>query len=276
MKNGRRQILIGVALACGVVSDALPAEEPRQSEPRKLLLLTNSTFHSSGGSMDPFDGYSAAAGLNYDASGSYRYLESTPKGRRISPFIKGQIEDQRILGLLKKERFDYVLLVTRYSAFATEESSRDELEAFEKMHEHIVRSGARTVVSVSYITRDSTGNSDLQERNLYWHRAVETALNGMVIGGKKHPIILAPTGVLWAAGVERFGVEAWFADAVHGTPLAQHASGCLFFTFITGADPRQSTYTTLHTNNRSTTRKLTPDQATWIREQVWSLYKEAR
>ncbi|MCP5118491.1 MAG: hypothetical protein GY953_47370 [bacterium] len=239
-------------------------------------MLTNSTFHYAGGSMDPFDGYSAAAGLNYDASGSYQYFESTPEGRRISPFLTGQIKDQRILGLLKKERFDHVLLVTRWNVFATEESSREELEAFKRMHEHIVRSGARTVVSVSYVTRDSTSNPDLQQRTLDWHRAIETALNGMVIDGQRHPIILAPTGVLWAAGVERFGTEAWFADKVHGTPLAQHASGCLFFTFITGADPRESTYTRLHTNNRFTTGELTPDQAAWIREQVWSLYQESR
>lgn len=82
------------------------------------------------------------------------------------------------------------------------------------------------------------------------------------------PIILVPSGVLWAAGVERFGFKAWFADAVHGTPLAQHASGLLFFTFITRTDPRDSSHTTLHTNERFTAAKLTSDQSTWIRDLV--------
>jgi len=77
--------------------------------------------------MEPFNGYCDDAGIKYDASVSYGYFESTPRGRRISPFIKGQIENLRILELLEKEHFAYVVLVTRFGAFQTDDGARDEL-----------------------------------------------------------------------------------------------------------------------------------------------------
>jgi len=221
---------------------------PRLTE--KILFLTNSTFHAHGGSMKPFNGYCENAGIRYEASGSYSYFESTPQGRRISPFIKGQIEDTRILELIAKEQFDYVVLATRFHAFLTDEEASIEIEAFKKMHEHIVRSGARTVVSISYITREQTNDAGIQTRNLEKHEQLKEVLNNTVVDGKKSPIILVPTGVLWAEGIRQFGGDAWFADKVHGTPLAQHASGCLFFTFITGNDPRKNSYVELHVGEK--------------------------
>jgi len=247
-----------------------------QAPEQKVLFLTNSTFHSHGGCMEPFDGYCDDAGVHFDASGSYAYFESTPRGKRISPFIKGQIEDQRILDLLDKELFDYVVLVTRFGVFRTDDGAREETEAFKKMHEYIVRSGARTVVSISYLTRGSTNNADRQKRILAKHEDVKDALDNMVIDGKKHPIILAPTGLLWAEGVKKFGMDAWFADAVHGTPLAQHSSGCLFFTFITGVDPRKNGYLDLYVEDRFPDKELTPEQSVWLRKRVWSLYRKHR
>jgi hypothetical protein len=164
--------------------------------------------------------------------------------------------------------------VTRFGAFQTDDGERYEIEAFKKMHEHIVHSGARTVVSIRYVTRASTNNADRQTRNLAKHEEVKDALDNMVIDGKRHPIILAPTGLLWAEGVDQFVIDAWFANTVHGTPLAQHASVCLFFTFITEVDPRESAYVDLHVEERFPDKKLTPDQAVWLRERIWSLYQK--
>ncbi len=246
----------------------------RKPEKQKVLFLTNSTFHAHGGCMIPFNGYCSEAGVHYEASGSYRHLEATREGKRISPYLAGQIEDQRILDLIKKGNFDYVVLVTRHGSLATDAGAKEEIAAFGKMHEHIVRSGAQTVVSVSYITRNATHDARRKARNLAKHRELKVALDKLEIKGKKHPIILVPTGVLWAEGAERFGVNTWFADSVHGTPLAQHASGCLFFTFITGKDPRKNVHVDLFSERRFPARKLSVQQAKWLRDQVWALYRE--
>ncbi len=150
--------------------------------------------------MTPFNGYCAGAGVAYEASGSYRYLRAARGGKRISPFLAGQIKDPRILELIGKGDFDYVVLVTRFSALATAPGARAEFSAFRKMHEHIVRSGARTVVSVSYVTRGSVHDRGRKANNRARHEELKTELNGMEIAGKKHPVILVPTGSLWSEG----------------------------------------------------------------------------
>lgn len=249
---------------------------------QKVLFLTNSTFHASGGAMKPFNGYSSSAGSDFEALGSYGFFKSTPEGQRISPFIKGQIVDDRILELIKNGDFAYVVLVTRYQAFLTDDESKKEIEAFKVMHEYIVRSGAQTVVSISYIIRDYSNDSEIQARNLAKHKELKNVLDNTVIEGEKFPIILVPTALLWTEGISQFGIDSWFADRVHGSALAQHASGCLFFTFITGLDPRTSDYNELHIGNISKTNKkayfsdkeLTQEQAKWLRNRVWSLYNE--
>ena len=44
---------------------------------QKVLFLTNSTFHASGGAMKPFNGYCGSAGSNFEALGSYGFFRST-------------------------------------------------------------------------------------------------------------------------------------------------------------------------------------------------------
>ena len=270
--RGLPVFLVFLLLLPGVLQQASGAYSRKPG--KKILFLTNSTFHSHGGGMTPFNGYCTGAGVAYEAFGSYRYLRAARGGKRISPFLAGQIKDPRILELIGKGDFDYVVLVTRFSALATAPGARAEFSAFRKMHEHIVRSGARTVVSVSYVTRGSVHDRGRKANNRARHEELKTELNGMEIAGKKHPVILVPTGSLWSEGVARFGVEAWFADSVHGTPLAQHGSGCLFFTFITGQDPRKNGYLDLHAEARFRESELSREEADWLRERVWVLYQE--
>jgi len=267
-------LLISLISVTQAFSEEAELKANDTSSQTKVLLLTNSTFHIHGGSMTPFNGYCSDTGTEFKAIGSYQYLKSTTKGQRISPFLKGQVTDPRIQHLLKKEEFSYVVLVTRFTAFLNDKGADLEIEAFKKMHEQIVRTGARTVVSVSYVTRDETNDSKVQSRNLAMHKKLKDALDNTEIDGKKSPIILVPTGTLWSEGCDEFGVDSWFADEVHGTPLAQHASGCLFFTFITGKDPRKSAFIELQSNRSFPEKILTPEQAEWLKNRVWGLYKE--
>ena len=106
-------IMLSLILMSGEVKSAEAGKRAQGQKPenQKVLFLTNSTFHAHGGCMIPFNGYCSEAGVHYEASGSYRHLEATREGKRISPYLAGQIEDQRILDLIKKGNFDYVVLV---------------------------------------------------------------------------------------------------------------------------------------------------------------------
>lgn len=244
------------------------------SAKKRVLFLTNSTFHINGGAMLPFNGYSKSADAGYLAFGSYGFLESTRRGKRISPFLKGQVADQRILDLIKRERFAYVVLVTRYNSLQNDDEAEVEIEAFSQMHKHIVSSGAQTVVSIAYVVREKANDIAVRAKNIEMHERLKVAVDKVEIDGKTSPIILAPTGLLWAEGIDQFGMDTWFADAVHGTPLAQHASGCLFFTFITGTEPRNSPFLDLNPQKRFPETELAPDKAQWIRNRIWKLYLE--
>jgi hypothetical protein len=277
MKNLFYFFMIFTIVGCSSDDSKLYPQDT-DSLTQRVLFLTNSTFHASGGAMDPFNGYCESTESNFKAFGSY----GTPEGQRISPFINGQISDDRILDLINSKQFAYVMLVTRYNAILTEEDFKKELEAFQVMHEHIARSGARTVVSISYITREDANDLEIQKNVLSKHEIIKNVLDNTIIDGKKFPIILVPTGLLWTEGISEFGIDSWFADKNHGTPLAQHASGCLFFTFITGQDPRVSDYNELYTGYISevnegaffSDKELTKGQAEWLRNIVWALYEE--
>ena len=97
---------------------------------------------------------------------------------------------------------------------------------------------------------------------------------GWRLQGKSTPSSSCPRDPCGPGGGARFGVEAWFADSVHGTPLAQHGSGCLFFTFITGQDPRKNGYLDLHAEARFRESELSREEADWLRERVGVLYQE--
>lgn len=269
-------ILLWVFYLVSLIPLRSAAEEVFAQKTKKVLVLANSTFHFNGGAMEPFNGYCKSSKTNFKALGSYGYLKSTARGQRISPFIQRQVDDKRIENLISTKAFDFVVLVTRYTSFLTPEKAKTEVEAFRKMHERISLSGARTVVSISYIIREKTKGEKIQRSNYESHKMLERLLNDMEIKGKKSPIILLPTGVLWKEGVDRFGLDKWFADGVHGTPLAQHASGCLLFTFITRKDPRTNAYSDLYTNSKFMDRKLSMEQKDWITSRVWKLYKESK
>ena len=87
--------------------------------------------------------------------------------------------------------------------------------------------------------------------------------------------------VMWLDALNQFGgVEAWYSDPHHGNRLAQYASACMIFTYLTGRDPRQNPFRDLarlwESPEDSPTKQVSEEAAVWIKQQVWLYYTTGR
>jgi len=236
----------------------------------KVLFLGNSMYFVSGGSVTPFKGFCSAAGIECEAASQFEYF-GPPLLGRISPFIDNQFHDERILSLIKSGGFDYVVLKTRPTDFLDETTAQVTVEAFKEMHRLIVTSGAQTVIYMQHMMEIGRVGLGLSERVdadaafetmpqiVEGHRKVRAELEAMRINDEQHSILLVPVGLLRIDGTEEFGVDAWWADRFHGTELAEYATGCMLYAYITKNDPRTNTFGD----------NATQEQAEWIKNRVW-------
>jgi hypothetical protein len=136
------------------------------------------------------------------------------------------------------------------------------LVAAQEMHEHIARTGSRTVLYLGYPhmpAAERTAQDFAHLEAIHW--TMKDRLDAVEVAGKKHPTLLVPVGVLWMRGAEKFGESVWYLNDRHGTELAYYANAVLFYACMSGKDPRQITYN----------GGMTSDQAKWIKEQAWEL-----
>ncbi|MFC1488878.1 hypothetical protein ACFL6B_03420 [Thermodesulfobacteriota bacterium] len=249
-----------------------PSEEQAKEKTQKVLFIGNSVFNTQGSSLVPFEGFCMTARLNYDALSHFEFFGRSREGR-VDPFMRNQATDERIIKLLGSHQFDYVVLVTRYSDLLDEKKTLQTIEAFKQMHARIVRSGAKTVISMAY-TPTTAFQTISKVAN--GHRRIKAEIDGMIFNGITHPAILVPTGLLWIDGKEYFGKNAWYADKMHGTQLAQYATGCLFYTFITREDPRENPFVDLpHPRKKKglEIKKINSQHAKWIKDRAWSYFQ---
>jgi len=268
----------------------------QSGEPYRVLFLGNSRYVASGGPLQPFEGFCQAGGLDFEAV-SQRGGEGDPVPLRpsahgidfaglgrIDPFIRNVAKDERVRALISSGEFDYVIIHSRQTDFlpdwidtsASDQASvrKATKEAFKDLHQLIVESGGTTVVTMNHASSN----------NFHWmhivaeaHRRLKEELDSMVIGGSRHPIVLVPTGLFWLDGKERLGLEAWYRDPGHATELGQYATGALFYTYLTGEDPRQNDFVEYPASWEApdvTPRKSVPaDQAEWIKNLAWWYYR---
>jgi len=102
-------------------------------------------------------------------------------------------------------------------------------------------------------------------------------LGRVEINGERHPVPVVPLISLVLDAVTEFSVEEWFMDdLVHPNQLAQYASACMVFTYMTGLDPRQSPFRDLgrlwESPEDSPTEQVSDEAAAWIKNQVWLYY----
>jgi hypothetical protein len=215
-----------------------------------VLFLGNSTFKANGGSLEPFEEFCKAAGVR---------VEAVTQSQRIDPFIVKQANDPKVVKFIQNGEFSHVILLTRASDFLNDRDKRAAFRGFRKLHETIVTSGGRTVIYMAYVVQ---GQYDSFPRIRRGHRELKEVLDAQLINNTKHAVTLVPVGAMWMAGKGQFGEKAWYSDPVHGTPLAQFANGCLWYTYLTGNDPRKNAFR----------GDLPAEQSDWIKEKVWEYY----
>ena len=152
------------------------------------------------------------------------------------------------------------------------------LAALTEIHRATVESGAQTVLFANHIPSD----------RLHWNQPISQIVERLgadmervEINGERHPVPVVPLMSLELDFVNEFGVDEWFDDDLaHPNQLAHYAGACLFLTYMTGRDPRQSPFRDLgrlwESPEDSPTTQVSEEVAVWIKNQVWLYYTMGR
>ena len=279
------------ALTVAVASGSVAAGQAPESI--RVLFIGNSTFHASGGIHQPFEGFCRAAGMDCEAvrqgdesPGVNHGIEHLGLGR-IPIRLPDLARAEWVHSAIESGGFDYVVLDQRRPGFllpewvgvgdGPQDPYEETLAALTEIHRTIVASGAQTVLVAKNPLKlfpNLTGPLTQIVKRL------GADLERVEIDGERHPVLVVPHGFLWLDAVKQFGPEAWFLDNFHGNKLAQYASACIVFTYLTGRDPRQNSFRDLGRLWRSPadspTERVSEEAAIWIKEQAWLYYTTGR
>jgi len=206
---------------------------------------------------------------------------------RIPSRLLDMARTEWIHSVIESGGFDYVILDQRRPGWLlpdwvealTESHGRPQdpyeatFAALTEIHRTIVASGAQTVLLAKHppavYLNWTQPMTEIVSR-------LGADLERVQINGERHSVIVVPAGSLWLDAVTQFGVEGWFADVGHGNQLAQYASACMIFTYLTGLDPRQNPFRDLArpwgSPDDVQTEQASDEAAAWIKNQVWLYY----
>ena len=265
----------------------------KDSKTHRVLFLGNSEYYSRGGIYPSFEGFCKEAGLDYQAVSQWNTppvplgIEFLDHGR-IPVNLPEIAAKEEIHALIRTGNFDYVVLSAKRSGYIMPDwvdlpehrgqsiPYEENLAAYGKIHRTIVESGANTVL---YMEPGRPMFEDIKHPVAQFYYRLHADLEKMKINGEQHRVIHVPALLLWVDAYHRYGEEAWYADVGHGNALARYASGCLFYTYLTGSDPRESNYKRLYELTRTwetipdkTEMYASDEAAKWIKDQVWLYY----
>lgn len=299
-KRSMRRIaatLAVLASTLAVVRSAIAQEDNAY----RVLFLGNSLFLHGGGIHRPFEGFCEAADIECQAVTQHdvvgQRVAGTPVERngveylgfgRVPTRLPDMARSAWIHSMIRSGRFDFVVLDQRRPGYLLPDwvGARDGpqdpyeaiLDALVEIRGTIVESGARMVIMAKHAPSNALNWTAPMTRVV---ERLAADLERIEINGERHPVLVVPTGSLWLDAVNRFGAEAWYEDPRHGNGVAQYASACMVFTYLTGVDPRQSTFTDRFLTDVQRYPESLPDGkvstevATWIRDQVWLYYSAA-
>lgn len=260
----------------------------------RVLFLGNSVFRASGGILQPFEGFCAAAGLDCEAVSQagqspivLHGIEGLGFGRTPTRLLD-MARTEWIHSVIESGGFDYVILDQRRPGWLlpdwieslTESQGRPQdpyeetLAALTEIHRTIVKSGAKMAIFAKHAPSHQL---DLTQPMTQVVKRLGADLERVEIDGERHRVLVVPAGAFWLDAMNRFGgVDAWHVDPGHGNRLAQYASACLIFTYLTGRDPRQNPFRDFARPWRapedSPTEQVSEEAATWIKKQAWLYY----
>jgi len=257
----------------------------------RVLFLGNSVFGASGGILQPFEGFCAAVGLDCEAVSQNGASPTVDHGieflglGRVPLRLPDMARTAWIHSLIESGGFDYVILDERRPGYllpdwvgafggGPQDPYEVTLAALTEIHRTIVESGAQMVLLAKSPPRNFLNWAQPMTQIV---KRLGADLERVEIKGERHPVLVVPAGSLWLDALNQFGgVEAWYSDRFHGNQLAQYASACMIFTYLTGRDPRQNPFRDLgrlwESPENSPTEQVAEEAAVWIKNQVWLYY----
>lgn len=259
----------------------------------RVLFLGNSEYYSRGGVYPSFEGFCQTAGLDCQAVSQWN-TPPIPLGIEFLDFGRIPVNlpeiaaNDEIHAFIRSGKFDYVVFSAKRSGFILPEwvdlpehrgqsiPYEKNLESYGKIHRTIVESGAKTVL---YMEPGRPIFEDIKHPVAQFYYRLHKDLEEIKINGEQHKVIHVPALLLWVDAYRRYGEEGWYADIAHGNALARYASACMFYTYLTGKDPRKNEFKRLYELTRTwetipekTEFYATDEDAQWIKDQVWLYY----
>ena len=274
-------------LALSAIGNASHGEE---TESVRVLFLGNSVFYYRGGIAQTFEGFCRQASLNGEAVSQMREPDNAHgieflNFGRIPLNLPEVAASSELHALIEAGTFDFVILEARRSGFLLPEHAglpedrgqsipyTENLQALHELHQTIVRAGAQLAI---YMHPGIHLYPDIKHPMAQLYHRLRHDLEGMLVDGERHRVLLIPALYLWLDATRRYGIENWFADPGHGNALARYASGCLVFTFLTGRDPREIPFLELprpwESPNSIDPGEAPNPVADWIKSQAWLYY----
>lgn len=221
-----------------------------KENPVKILAYRASELHNVEA---PFTQFAASAGL---------HVEFLPREFHQSP-----------VGIPESKKPDprkphFVIISLHPDVF----TKAQDLPAIEKgmvnWHRSIVQGGGTTVLHMCYRRSNSDGPA-VQDLKKYWEN-LKVRLDAEEINGARHETILVPVLLLKDEGLAKWG-KAFFDG--HHTTLGGYSVALLFYSYLTGQDPRELKINPAASVGGRNAAPMTAEHVQWCQDKAWEYYR---
>jgi hypothetical protein len=222
----------------------------------KILCAGKSAFKNRyGNMMSHLKAFADADDLHYEADNSIAY------DIRNRWNLATLASEPALQNALVKGDYDYIIIHHRNN-FWNSDNNEPAYKGSEALHELIIKSGGQTVLWMTYEWGPASTDI-IAEHRLYWETA-KRRMDEHLIDGKIYPALMTPTMILVAEMKDKWGDEEVLPDSVHLNHRSLFAISALIYTYISGNDPRISSYTP---------EGISSEDIEWIKNKAWEYYK---